>query len=237
MGRAPTSGNCHTCRQRRVKCDKGRPSCQRCLKAGYECQGYEVVLRIQSHAAVAGSAPGTSRLAKIQTVSSFPSGPSGPARRSRSPISGDGDGNGLSGADCSRSTSASRRSAFSSNRAVFPPPELSLAPFVDDFSFSYFFNSYGWINMHSILLQDTAMQSHLKVEGMAYDSLRALSYGLLGRDHHIESLQNSAQRLYGATLHGLQAKLNMSSKDELAALVKPIAILGSYSVTYAILAS
>ncbi len=39
MGRAPTSGNCHTCRARRVKCDKGRPACERCVKAGFECQG------------------------------------------------------------------------------------------------------------------------------------------------------------------------------------------------------
>ncbi|KAF8693873.1 Nodulation protein, partial [Rhizoctonia solani] len=38
-GPPPTS--CITCRRRRKKCDMARPSCERCLKGGYECLGYE----------------------------------------------------------------------------------------------------------------------------------------------------------------------------------------------------
>ncbi|KAJ3471025.1 hypothetical protein MRS44_001124 [Fusarium solani] len=34
------SKDCHLCRSRRVKCDLGRPSCQRCIKYGAECPGY-----------------------------------------------------------------------------------------------------------------------------------------------------------------------------------------------------
>ncbi|KAH6695287.1 hypothetical protein F5X68DRAFT_29534 [Plectosphaerella plurivora] len=34
------SRDCHLCRQRRVKCDLGRPSCQRCIKYGKPCPGY-----------------------------------------------------------------------------------------------------------------------------------------------------------------------------------------------------
>ncbi|KAF4955865.1 hypothetical protein FGADI_4260 [Fusarium gaditjirri] len=34
------SKDCHLCRSRRVKCDLGRPSCQRCIKYGTECPGY-----------------------------------------------------------------------------------------------------------------------------------------------------------------------------------------------------
>ncbi|KAH7337618.1 hypothetical protein B0J17DRAFT_663620, partial [Rhizoctonia solani] len=37
-GPRPTS--CLTCRKRRKRCDKARPSCERCLKGGYECLGY-----------------------------------------------------------------------------------------------------------------------------------------------------------------------------------------------------
>jgi hypothetical protein len=37
MGRPPTSGYCEACRRRRVKCDRTRPRCHRCVKAGYEC--------------------------------------------------------------------------------------------------------------------------------------------------------------------------------------------------------
>jgi hypothetical protein len=31
---------CSTCKRRKVRCDEGRPSCQRCTKAGYDCGGY-----------------------------------------------------------------------------------------------------------------------------------------------------------------------------------------------------
>ncbi|KAF7562785.1 hypothetical protein G7046_g1359 [Stylonectria norvegica] len=34
------SKDCHLCRKRRVKCDLGRPGCQRCVKYGTECPGY-----------------------------------------------------------------------------------------------------------------------------------------------------------------------------------------------------
>ncbi|CAM1507114.1 Fc.00g067550.m01.CDS01 [Cosmosporella sp. VM-42] len=34
------SKDCHLCRSRRVKCDLGRPACQRCIKYGAECPGY-----------------------------------------------------------------------------------------------------------------------------------------------------------------------------------------------------
>ncbi|ORY15598.1 hypothetical protein BCR34DRAFT_477610 [Clohesyomyces aquaticus] len=34
------SKGCITCRKRRVKCDEGKPTCNRCEKSGYECAGY-----------------------------------------------------------------------------------------------------------------------------------------------------------------------------------------------------
>jgi hypothetical protein len=32
---------CYTCRRRRIKCDNGLPSCQKCQKTGRECLGYQ----------------------------------------------------------------------------------------------------------------------------------------------------------------------------------------------------
>ncbi|KAK0118517.1 hypothetical protein ONS95_007408 [Cadophora gregata] len=32
---------CKTCKQRHLKCDEGRPACQRCLKASFICDGYD----------------------------------------------------------------------------------------------------------------------------------------------------------------------------------------------------
>ncbi|KAJ1305532.1 hypothetical protein OPQ81_000538 [Rhizoctonia solani] len=37
----PRRRSCHTCWARRKKCDLSRPYCERCLKGGFECLGYE----------------------------------------------------------------------------------------------------------------------------------------------------------------------------------------------------
>ncbi|KAH8682623.1 hypothetical protein BX600DRAFT_544961 [Xylariales sp. PMI_506] len=36
---------CITCKNRHLKCDERKPSCYRCLKAGYECDGYNDTIR------------------------------------------------------------------------------------------------------------------------------------------------------------------------------------------------
>ncbi|KAH6628109.1 hypothetical protein F5144DRAFT_515171 [Chaetomium tenue] len=66
MGRLPLSGYCQTCRKRRVKCDKGRPSCGRCISSGHTCGGYELPLRMKALGVHAGH-DGTRRLVKIPT--------------------------------------------------------------------------------------------------------------------------------------------------------------------------
>ncbi|ERS98495.1 hypothetical protein HMPREF1624_05279 [Sporothrix schenckii ATCC 58251] len=258
MGRAPTSGNCHTCRKRRVKCDQARPACERCVRGGFVCQGYETVLRIQNHAVVAGVAPGSVRLAKVQDMTSFPrkekevAAPPTPRRASK-----------RAAATPAQPTTAAKQTPSPSPPSM--PQELSLVGFVDDMAFSYFFQAYGWINMHSILLQDSAMRGHLlasdstvhsrdassssssssfstppssslssaHVAGdMAQDSLRALCYGLLGRDKHVPALQDAARRAYGKAIADLRAAIATPTTEtaDLALLVKPIALLGAYSV-------
>ncbi|KAI1063690.1 hypothetical protein LB506_005732 [Fusarium annulatum] len=39
---------CITCRIRRVKCDEGKPSCQRCVSTGRKCDGYDLTALAQS---------------------------------------------------------------------------------------------------------------------------------------------------------------------------------------------
>lgn len=36
---------CYTCRRRKIACDLGRPSCLKCKKSGFLCEGYDVKLR------------------------------------------------------------------------------------------------------------------------------------------------------------------------------------------------
>ncbi|CAF3571781.1 unnamed protein product [Fusarium graminearum] len=41
-GRAKVKSGCKTCKLRKVKCDEGRPACQRCLSTGRTCDGYGI---------------------------------------------------------------------------------------------------------------------------------------------------------------------------------------------------
>lgn len=65
---------------------------------------------------------------------------------------------------------------------------------------------------------------------LCYDSLRALAYGIFGRDHQLDGLKRTARRIYGKALQQLQSTLMTASKHELAALIKPISIMGSYAI-------
>ncbi|KAL4968233.1 Zn(II)2Cys6 transcription factor [Aspergillus stella-maris] len=40
-----SKGECHTCRRHRLKCDEGKPRCQRCYASGVECLGYDNLIR------------------------------------------------------------------------------------------------------------------------------------------------------------------------------------------------
>lgn len=54
---------CITCRRRRIKCDEGRPICDRCRAANFHCEGFEVPRRTSSRQASSSrrsaSPPGT----------------------------------------------------------------------------------------------------------------------------------------------------------------------------------
>lgn len=43
--RRKTFTGCWTCRSRKIKCDLGRPYCNRCLKSNIKCEGYHIKLR------------------------------------------------------------------------------------------------------------------------------------------------------------------------------------------------
>lgn len=229
MGREPTSASCHTCRRRRIRCDKGKPSCAQCQKSQHECLGYQRILRIQSHGV------GRSSLVKIGQSDSYPADSSNDCDDHLSPH------------DCSESCRQKKQERQINGNAtpttsnltkhlqqplISQSVRLTLDPFVDNVTFSYFFDAYSWINVHSIFLQDTPMRQHLtqQKDELGYDSLRALAYGIFGRDHQVEGLRRKAERIYGTNLQRLQSKLAAASKSELATLIKPISIMGSYAV-------
>jgi hypothetical protein len=216
MGRQPTSGNCHTCRRRRIACDKTKPCCERCRKSKRHCEGYEKVLRFHNYGTAANVDPGSSRIVRFNKTTSYPVA----ANNDEDPVV---------------EKSKRRAHRIDSSRPLWTirPPELSLVSFLDNISFSYFFDSYSWINVHSILLQDTPMRQHFAedTDDLGFQSLRALSYGLFSRDHLLKNLRCSAERHYGESLRKLRSRLSEASREDLALLAKSIAILGSYSVS------
>jgi hypothetical protein len=224
MGREPTSLSCHTCRSRRIKCDLARPSCQRCLKSGRDCQGYEKLLRVNIEGIVRGSRPDSSRLGNISRATSYPTKSRPTKDLAKEKPKG-------------QRKHASSESCRDGDLVAGPPGSLpsvlDLSPFIDNVAISYLFTSYSWINLHSILLQDTPMRQRLALETdeLGYDSLRALSYGIFARDHQIDSLRHAAARVYGRSLVRLQSSLGATYKRQLAQLIKPIALLGSYLVS------
>ncbi|KIW09847.1 hypothetical protein PV08_11948 [Exophiala spinifera] len=68
-----TFNGCLTCKKRRIKCDEGKPFCQRCLKSNFECGGY---------------APPKIRLFEPTGISSPSSSSAGPSSIAPSPLPG-----------------------------------------------------------------------------------------------------------------------------------------------------
>ncbi|KAL6890420.1 hypothetical protein GGI43DRAFT_219439 [Trichoderma evansii] len=245
MGRGLSSKSCHTCRRRRIKCDVNKPVCSQCEKSRYECLGYDRVLRIESHGLGLGTQPGHQSFVKISQSNSYPvNAPT----KTHETISHHGRTKcrKQKGRDHHPSDSSTNLTTDSITATEIKDSRLalrhcltswhiqpSLEPFTDNVTFSYFFDAYSWINIHSILLQDTPMRQHLAQQSdeLCYDSLRALAYGVFGRDHQVEGLKTRAGRIYGKILQQLQSKLITASKSELASLIKPISIMGSYAIT------
>lgn len=242
MGRQPSSLSCHTCRKRRIKCDAKKPVCSQCEKSRYECLGYDPMLRLENFGVGVGTQPGRQRLVKISQSNSYPvnaptkthdaTSPDGRTKCRKQKGRGQQTADNLTTDSTTTETEDPRLTL--SHRLASWPIQPSLEPFTDNVTFSYFFDAYSWINVHSILLQDTPMRQHLAQQSdeLCYDSLRALTYGIFSRDHQVDGLKRTARRIYGKVLQQLQSKLGTASKSELASLIKPISIMGSYAVNF-----
>lgn len=251
MGREISSLSCHTCRKRRVKCDTKKPVCTQCKKSKYECLGYSPILRMENHSVGLGTQPGRQSLVKISQSNSYPINAPTKTHDTISPHGrtkcrkqkGRGHQTVDKSANLATETTTTAEAEDSRPKLSHSPTnwlvQPNLEPFTDNVTFSYFFDAYSWINIHSILLQDTPMRQHLAQQSdeLCYDSLRALAYGIFGRDHGVEGLKRMARRIYGKILQQLQLKLTTASKSELASLIKPISIMGSYAVRYCLFKS
>ncbi|KAL1877924.1 hypothetical protein Daus18300_002277 [Diaporthe australafricana] len=244
MGRPPTSGYCHTCRKRRIKCDRTRPSCLRCLKSGYACKGYDLGLRMQSLVVVT-EPEGSQRLARIvappnATASALTTaGPIVPPQfqhkrgqgrlQDRRGGGGGDDDNGSGYKILGDAVRKEQQQYQQARRRLDPPPEMNLTAFQEHMAFSYFFATYGWAYFWKPFLH-LARETDLAPSASRMCSL-ALAYGHMGTNHADKSLKSMGLELYGRSLREVQALLTRGAgaKIELAQLCVPIVILGMYS--------
>ncbi|ROW04847.1 hypothetical protein VMCG_04729 [Cytospora schulzeri] len=224
MGRPPTSGYCHTCRKRRIKCDKTRPSCLRCLKSGYVCKGYDLGLRMQSLVVVT-EPEGSQRLARIVAPGVAP-----PAiHHIHHQQQHTHRGQRASSKAQDRHDEQHKQPEEEKAERLGPAPEMNLSAFQEHMAFSYFFATYGWAYFWKPFLH-LARETDLAPNASRMCSL-ALAYGHMGISKGDKRLKSTGLELYGKTLREVQSSLSkgVEARSELARLCVPVVILGMYS--------
>ncbi|KAF7192993.1 Pestheic acid cluster transcriptional regulator 3 [Pseudocercospora fuligena] len=128
--RGRPSRGCETCRRRKIKCDLREGGCEKCEKAGWQCEGYRDITNLMFHdesaktkAKVTAEQGARRRQARIE--------------KSSSPASG-------SAASSASASPALSPKAMPSTElvAASPPAEPTMAPAIDDMAIGYFFDKY-----------------------------------------------------------------------------------------------
>ncbi|KAI1386066.1 uncharacterized protein F4822DRAFT_304531 [Hypoxylon trugodes] len=211
------SRGCLRCRQRRVKCDQGKPSCQRCMNRNEICEGYRdeasIVFRYETNkviehaAAVTASPPCTSSTRRSR-------------RRSRSV------GNRL---DRSRSPAFVDPSDLTEQEAkglelpnqfpwakatpthLQPPPEDVM---VDRFMDKYVMypcnetSSPGFLEHLPSLFKDVNVEGRFALRW----AVRAAAYADLSKAQNNDELASKAFHCYGMSLSALGESLSLTNK-------------------------
>ncbi|PYH86211.1 hypothetical protein BO82DRAFT_418590 [Aspergillus uvarum CBS 121591] len=78
------SAGCILCRKRKVKCDEGKPGCQRCITHGVPCPGYPDAFAFRGYEVAHGSTAG--KLKVVRNARSPPSSPREPKQKKDSEL-------------------------------------------------------------------------------------------------------------------------------------------------------
>ena len=221
MGRL--SRGCLRCRQRRVRCDEGRPSCRRCLDRDELCEGYRdestLIFRHETHKVI--------ELARAAQLASPPNShdssqsPRSLASRRRSKSVGAGPR--LTGPEASAlapKAAPAGRLLVTSRRPwlkevppahLRPPPEEEA---VDQFLERYVVYPCNQSSSPGFLEHLPSMFKEVNVEGR--NALRwavqAAAYADLSRDQDSDALASRALQCYGMALQALGESLATPGK-------------------------
>lgn len=218
MGRL--SRGCLRCRQRRVRCDEGRPSCQRCIHRNEICEGYRdessLIFRHETEKVIEYSRA----VQKVTPPSYKDSSHSLPRKRSRS----------------ANASSASRRSSsFSSSLAPEEASVITLrnpqpwlkerpAPFqlpleeqaVDQFIDKYVLYPCNQTSSPGFLEHLPCMFKEVNVEGRyaLRWAVQAAAYAdVVSQNQESNTLTSKALKCYGMALKALGESLSTPGKE------------------------
>ncbi|KAI0841384.1 hypothetical protein F5Y06DRAFT_285495 [Hypoxylon sp. FL0890] len=214
------SRGCLRCRQRRVKCDQGRPSCQRCIKRNEVCEGYRddasIVFRYETEKVIEHA-----NAAAVLVSPSSTSSKTTTRRRSRS-TDNKSNSSRLSSALVDPSDFTEQEAASLKLLEPFPwaktvPTHLRPAPedeVVDRFMDKYVIypcnetSSSGFLEHLPSLFKDVNVEGRFALRW----AVRAAAYADLSKAQNNDVLTSKAFHCYGMALSALGESLSGPDK-------------------------
>lgn len=209
------SRGCLRCRQRRVKCDQGRPSCQRCINRNENCEGYRdeasILFRYETKRVIE----------QANTVASFTTPGRKPRRKSWS-------ANLKSDSNRSPTTFIDPSNLTKEEISSFRIPKYSpwtksipdhLRPAPEDEAVDRFIDKYvmypcaetsspGFLEHLPCLFKDVNVEGRFALRW----AVRAAAYADLAKAQNNDGFINKAFRCYGMSLSALGESLSSSGK-------------------------
>ncbi|KAI1089064.1 hypothetical protein F5B19DRAFT_390767 [Rostrohypoxylon terebratum] len=211
------SRGCLRCRQRRVKCDQGKPSCQRCINRNENCEGYRdeasIVFRYETDRVIE----------RANAVASFTSSGRKPRRKSWSAdLKSDSNSNKSSAAFIDPSNLAEEEipSFRTPNHPLWTktiPDHLRPTP--EDEAVNLFIGKYvmypctetsspGFLEHLPSLFKDVNVEGRFALRW----AVRAAAYADIAKAQNNDRLINKAFQCYGMSLSALGESLSLPGK-------------------------
>jgi hypothetical protein len=175
---------CRTCRKRRVKCDERQPSCARCERGGFDCEGFGRDLRFVSENS---HARWRSRKQEVLRAEAFES-----RRDSTEKFV-------IAESDNSNVSSWSKAVSITATKVC---PELNYTVFKNEIQIAFTLaNLFQWDKRSVAWL---GWGYNTCAHNINSEALKALSGVYYGRLHHQSSFENDSLVHYSKTLYGLR---------------------------------
>ncbi|KAH7033924.1 hypothetical protein B0J12DRAFT_278402 [Macrophomina phaseolina] len=207
------SNGCHTCRARHIKCDERKPTCRRCEKSGYTCQGYTKTIHFLIHT-TSGASSSPSGAPSPSTLGA----PSGRILQKAKPPAK------------SRTAQDQRKLARRKQQWAYSlptmPQELGLEGWVEDMAFSFTFSNFLYNNFGRPWLQLAAQGA---IDDMSLAACKAFALGFFGNSQRQRWIQEKGAKENGISLRLLIKELPKADRVNAAKYIIPVMLLLLYN--------